>query len=70
MVVPSRKGDEVSASTAYMAGIRQVLSSIHCLCALGHDAWILDSGASDHMCSEETLLHDFCLLYTSDAADE
>ena len=45
-----------------MAGIRQVLNSISCLCALGHDAWILDSGASDHMCSEESLLCDLCIL--------
>jgi len=40
---------EASASTAYMASISQVLKTIHCLCAFGHDAWILDSGASEHV---------------------
>jgi len=45
-----------------MAGISQVLQYIHCFCALGNDAWILDSGASEHMCSEQTVLHDLCRL--------
>ena len=45
-----------------MAGTSQVLKSIHCLCALGHDAWILDSEVSEHTCSEQTILHDLCHL--------
>jgi len=45
-----------------MAGITQVLSNTHCLCALENDVWILDSGASEHMCSEKLVLHDLCPL--------
>ena len=45
-----------------MVGISQVLKSIYCFCALRHDAGILDSGASEHMCSEQTVLHDLCSL--------
>ena len=56
------EGEEASASVAYMAGITQVLSNTHCLCALGSDVWILDSGASEHMCSEKGALHDLCPL--------
>ena len=56
------EGEEASASVAYMAGITQVLNNTHCLCALGGDVWILDSGASEHMCSEKGALHDLCLL--------
>ena len=54
--------EEASASAAYMAGISQVLKSIHYLCSLAHDALILDSGASEHICSEQTILHDLCHL--------
>jgi len=54
--------EEVNASAAYMAGITRVLNSIHCLCALGNDAWILDSGASEHMCSDQAVLHDLASL--------
>ena len=54
--------EEVNALAAYMAGISHILKSIHCLCALGHDDWILDSGASEHMCSKEATLHDLSLL--------
>ena len=45
-----------------MAGINQALRAIHCLNIVGHDAWILDSGASEHMCSEKTVLQDLCDL--------
>ena len=55
-------GEEANASAAYMVGINPVLKSIYCLCALGHDAWILDSGASEHMCSEQTRLYELCVL--------
>ena len=41
--------EEATASAAYIAGISQILESIHCLCALGHDAWILDSDTSEHV---------------------
>ena len=58
----SKKEEEASASAAYMAGMNQVLGSLHCLCALRHDAWTLDSGASEHMCSERAALHDLCPL--------
>ena len=56
------EGEEASASVAYMAGITQVLNTTHCLCALGSDVWILDSGASEHMCSDKVALHDLCPL--------
>ena len=56
------EGEEASASVAYMAGITQVLSNTHCLCDLGNDVWILDSGVSEHMCSEKVFLHDLCPL--------
>ena len=56
-----QEAQEANTSAAYMAGISQVLNSVHCLYALRHDEWILDSGATEHMCSEETVLHD---LYT------
>jgi len=54
--------DEANISAAYIVGINQVLQSIHCLCAVGNDAWIINSGASEHMCSEGTVLHDLCSL--------
>ena len=57
-----QEAEEASASAAYMAGISQVLRSIHCLCALGHDAWILDNGASEHMYSQICML---CVIYSS-----
>ena len=57
-----QQGEEASASAVYMAGTSQALQSIHCLCALGSDAWIIDSGASEHMCSEITVLYDLCSL--------
>jgi len=57
-----QEGEEANASAAYMAGISQVLRFIHCFCALGNDARIFDSGASKHMCSEQTALHDPCQL--------
>ena len=57
-----QEGEEATASATYMAGMSKVLESIHCLCALGKDAWILDNSASDHMCSDQSLLHDLCSL--------
>ena len=58
----SQKEEEANASAAYMAGINQALRAIHCLNTVGYDAWILDSGASEHMCSEKTVLQDLCDL--------
>ena len=36
--------------------------AIHSFCALTRGMWILDSGASEHMSSECSLLHDLSLL--------
>ena len=51
-------------STAYMAGIHStsfeyagVANSICCTCKLDGKIWIVDSGASDHMVFDKTLLH-------------
>ena len=51
-------------STAYMAGIHSisfphssVANSICCTCKMNGSFWIVDSGASDHMIFDETLLH-------------
>jgi len=57
--------EEANALAAYMAGITQILHSIHYFCALSHEAWILDSGASEHMSLDHTVLHDLCLLKLS-----
>ena len=38
------------------------LSVVHCFYCLSHETWILDSGASDHMCSDKALLHDISML--------
>jgi len=45
-----------------MAGTIYALSVVNCFCFLSHGSWILDSGASDHMCSDKTLLHDLSML--------
>ena len=53
---------EATVSAAHMAGTIYALSVVHCFYSLHHGSWILDSGASDHMCSDKTLLHDLSIL--------
>ena len=45
-----------------MEGTIYALSAVHCFSSLHHGSWILDSGASDHMCSDKSLLHDLSAL--------
>ena len=53
---------EVIAGAAHMGGTLYALSVVHCFCSLSHETWILDSGASDHMCLDKALLHDISIL--------
>ena len=57
-----KQEEEATTSATHMAGMNEVLKTIHCLSAVQYDAWILDSGASEHMCSERTILHDISML--------
>jgi len=52
---------EDTASVAHMAGIIHVLNAIHSFCAIHKGAWILDSGASEHMSMDRQALHDLTL---------
>ena len=45
-----------------MAGIHLASNSIQCLCAINNNTWILDSWASEQLCSNSSILHDICLL--------
>ena len=45
-----------------MASIMHVLNAVHSFCAMHKGAWILDSGASEHMSSDRQALHDLTLL--------
>jgi len=53
---------ESTGSAAHMAGTMYALSAVNCFCSLSHGSWILDSGASDHICSDKTFLHDLSVL--------
>lgn len=48
---------EATASACHMAGIIHVLNAVHSFCAMHKGAWILDSGASEHMSSDRQALH-------------
>jgi len=48
-----------------MAGIIHALNAVHSFCALHQGTWILDSGASGHMSSEQSTLHDLVLIKNS-----
>ena len=56
------KSVDASASAAHMVGIHQVLNVVHSFCALSHDIWILDSGASERISSKQEFLHDVSKL--------
>ena len=64
------KSSEPEVNTANMAGICSSMTAVHhtnviCFtCQLGNDAWIIDSGASDHMSYDANFLHDLRLLDT------
>jgi len=45
-----------------MAGMTYAFNAIHSFCVLSRGVWILDSGASEHMSSDSTCLHDLSLL--------
>ena len=53
---------EATASAAHMAGILHALNAVHSFCVMHKGAWILDSGASEHMSSERQALRDLTLL--------
>jgi len=55
---------EATAFTAlvHMADITHVFNAIHSFCALTRGTWILDSGASEHMSSKSSFLHDLSRL--------
>jgi len=45
-----------------MAGTIYALNVVHCFCSLNHETRILDSGASDHLCSDKAFLYDLSVL--------
>ena len=53
---------ETMASTAHMAGITYVLNTVHSFCVLNQGVWIIESGASEHTCSEQSLLQKLSVL--------
>jgi len=55
---------EATASTAsvHMAGISYALNNTYSFCVMNQGTWILDSGASEHMSSDSTALHDLSPL--------
>lgn len=53
---------EATDLAAYMAGIKHALNVVQCLCDLNQGISIMDSGASEHMSSERSALHDLSLL--------
>jgi len=66
-VSPEPSNSSLSGSSAHMAGISQFITSantICCTCKLEGKVWIVDSGASDHMVSDRSLLSNLKLLDT------
>ena len=53
---------EIVASAAHMEGITYALNTVHSFCVLNKGMWIIDSGASEHTCSEQSLLQKLSLL--------
>jgi len=51
-----------TTGSVHMAGMSHVSNAIHSFCALTRGMWILDSGASEHMSSEYSFLHDISRL--------
>ena len=47
---------KVSASVVHMAGIVHILNVVHSFWSIHQGSWILDSGASEHMSSEQTVM--------------
>jgi len=50
------------ASAAHMTGITYALNAIHSFCVLSQGMWILDNAASEHMCSDQSLLQNISIL--------
>jgi len=53
---------ETVASTAHMAGVTYALNIVNSFCVLNQGVWIIDNGASEHMCSEQSLLQKLSML--------
>ena len=56
------KGSDAIVSAAHMAGICLALNSISNSCTFSQDTWIVDSGASEHMCFRPVNLQDLNVL--------
>jgi len=53
---------EATVSVAHMEDVTYGSNIVHCLCIVNHETWILDHGASEHMCSNKMASHYLCLL--------
>jgi len=51
-----------TTTSLHMTGMLSALSTIRSFCVFSRGVWILDTGASDHMSSESTFLHDLTSL--------
>ena len=52
------KSGDATVSTTHMAGICFALNAMHNFCTFSQDTWIIDLGASEHMCSRQDSLQD------------